>query len=243
MFCCSAFSREMLKRNVAVVIAGFPATSLIEARARICLSASHTREMLDKVRWIPLIRTCLDTFRIALSQSFRNIESGYHQSAHSMSVLLANQVSDWSRGCGYAKFPAFSCFLGQSGLLTGNFTTVVLLFGSVPPCWLCIQAQAEVTYGGSWRVSHARTHPTNSRLSIASAAQGIDFDVVILQQALEAIDEVGDLLKLKYSRRKIDATEWKQRQLSKERTINLGRLRVLPDIKHNFIVVLSSCVK
>ena len=40
----------MLKRNVAVVIAGFPATSLIEARARICLSASHTMEMLDKVR-------------------------------------------------------------------------------------------------------------------------------------------------------------------------------------------------
>lgn len=52
MFCYRAFSREMLKRNVAVVIAGFPATSLIEARARICLSASHTREMLDKVRWI-----------------------------------------------------------------------------------------------------------------------------------------------------------------------------------------------
>lgn len=52
MFCYRAFSREMLKRNVAVVIAGFPATSLIEARARICLSASHTREMLDKVRSI-----------------------------------------------------------------------------------------------------------------------------------------------------------------------------------------------
>jgi len=38
----------LLKRNIAVVIVGFPATSLIEARARICLSASHTREMLDK---------------------------------------------------------------------------------------------------------------------------------------------------------------------------------------------------
>ena len=49
IFCCSCFSREMLKRGVAVVIAGFPATSLIEMRARICLSASHTREMLDKV--------------------------------------------------------------------------------------------------------------------------------------------------------------------------------------------------
>jgi len=49
-FCCRAFSREMLKRKVAVVIAGFPATALTKARARICLSASHTREMLDKVR-------------------------------------------------------------------------------------------------------------------------------------------------------------------------------------------------
>ena len=45
----SAFSRELLKRNIAVVIVGFPATSIIEARARICLSASHSREMLDRV--------------------------------------------------------------------------------------------------------------------------------------------------------------------------------------------------
>ena len=35
----------------------------------------------------------------------------------------------------------------------------------------------------------------------------IDLDVVIIQQALEAIDEVGDLLKVKYSRRKIDPKE------------------------------------
>ena len=90
------------------------------------------------------------------------------------------------------------------------------------------------TYGGSWwgtrgvtRVfpQHAcllsRTHPTNLRPSIASATQGIDFDVVIIQQALEAIDEVGDLLKVKYSRRKIDVKEWKLRQLSKERTITV----------------------
>ena len=44
-----AFSRELLKRNIAVVIVGFPATSIIEGRARICLSASHSREMLDRV--------------------------------------------------------------------------------------------------------------------------------------------------------------------------------------------------
>lgn len=47
---CSTFSRELLKKKIAVVVVGFPATSIVEARARICLSASHTREMLDYVR-------------------------------------------------------------------------------------------------------------------------------------------------------------------------------------------------
>ena len=64
----SAFSRELLKRNIAVVIVGFPATSIIEARARICLSASHSREMLDRVSsglfagaWLTVrtVRTCI----------------------------------------------------------------------------------------------------------------------------------------------------------------------------------------
>ncbi|KAJ7541375.1 hypothetical protein O6H91_10G056900 [Diphasiastrum complanatum] len=42
-----AFSRECLKRNVAVVTVGFPATPLLLARARVCISASHTKEDLD----------------------------------------------------------------------------------------------------------------------------------------------------------------------------------------------------
>lgn len=37
------------ERGIAVVIAGYPATSIVEARARICLSAAHTRDMLDFV--------------------------------------------------------------------------------------------------------------------------------------------------------------------------------------------------
>lgn len=44
-----AFSREMLERRIGVVVVGFPATPITEARARFCLSASHTREMLDQV--------------------------------------------------------------------------------------------------------------------------------------------------------------------------------------------------
>ncbi|GAB2217028.1 hypothetical protein Droror1_Dr00000186 [Drosera rotundifolia] len=41
-----AFSRECLKRNVAIVTVGFPATPLLLARARICISASYTKEDL-----------------------------------------------------------------------------------------------------------------------------------------------------------------------------------------------------
>lgn len=44
----AAFSREMKKRGVAVVVVGFPATPIVESRARFCLSASHTREDLEK---------------------------------------------------------------------------------------------------------------------------------------------------------------------------------------------------
>ncbi|XP_036450044.1 LOW QUALITY PROTEIN: serine palmitoyltransferase 2 [Colossoma macropomum] len=43
-----AFGREMLKRNIGVVVVGFPATPIIESRARFCVSAAHTKEMLDQ---------------------------------------------------------------------------------------------------------------------------------------------------------------------------------------------------
>uniref|UniRef100_A0A8C7K831 serine C-palmitoyltransferase n=1 Tax=Oncorhynchus kisutch TaxID=8019 RepID=A0A8C7K831_ONCKI len=42
-----AFGREMLKRNIGVVVVGFPATPIIESRARFCISAAHTKDMLD----------------------------------------------------------------------------------------------------------------------------------------------------------------------------------------------------
>jgi len=44
----TCFSRELLKRNVGVVVVGFPATPLTLARARFCVSASHTKELLDQ---------------------------------------------------------------------------------------------------------------------------------------------------------------------------------------------------
>jgi serine palmitoyltransferase len=42
-----AFSREMKKRGIAVVVVGYPATPIISSRARFCISASHTREDLE----------------------------------------------------------------------------------------------------------------------------------------------------------------------------------------------------
>lgn len=44
----------MLKRNIGVVVVGFPATPIIESRVRFCISAAHTKEILDKVRTLIL---------------------------------------------------------------------------------------------------------------------------------------------------------------------------------------------
>ncbi|KAJ7412677.1 Serine palmitoyltransferase 3 [Willisornis vidua] len=44
-----AFARRMLEKNIGVVVVGFPATPITESRARFCVSAAHTREMLDTV--------------------------------------------------------------------------------------------------------------------------------------------------------------------------------------------------
>jgi len=43
----AAFSRECMKRGLAVVVVGFPAVPLRLARARFCISAGHSREELD----------------------------------------------------------------------------------------------------------------------------------------------------------------------------------------------------
>ncbi|KAJ3320357.1 serine palmitoyltransferase component [Boothiomyces sp. JEL0866] len=41
-----AFSRELLKRGIAVVVVGYPATPIITSRVRFCISAAHTMEDL-----------------------------------------------------------------------------------------------------------------------------------------------------------------------------------------------------
>ncbi|KAL4911533.1 hypothetical protein BDW74DRAFT_184825 [Aspergillus multicolor] len=44
-----AFSREMLRRKISVVVVTYPATQLELSRARLCVSAAHTKDDLDRV--------------------------------------------------------------------------------------------------------------------------------------------------------------------------------------------------
>lgn len=44
-----AFSHEMLKRKISVVVVGYPATPLISSRARFCVSSAHNKEDMDRI--------------------------------------------------------------------------------------------------------------------------------------------------------------------------------------------------
>ncbi|ESO03112.1 hypothetical protein HELRODRAFT_80970, partial [Helobdella robusta] len=68
LFCpakVTAFSRECLSRGLATVVVGFPATPIIEARARFCLSAAHNRSTLDRA--LAIIDEVGDLLRIKYS--------------------------------------------------------------------------------------------------------------------------------------------------------------------------------
>ncbi len=43
-----AFSRKLLARGVAVVVVGYPASALLLARTRFCISAAHKKEDLEE---------------------------------------------------------------------------------------------------------------------------------------------------------------------------------------------------
>ncbi|KAK0621338.1 pyridoxal phosphate-dependent transferase [Bombardia bombarda] len=45
----SAFSHEMLKRKISVVVVGYPATPLISSRVRFCVSSAHNKDDMDRL--------------------------------------------------------------------------------------------------------------------------------------------------------------------------------------------------
>lgn len=61
------FSRQCLKRGLAVVVVGFPATPLLLARVRLCISAAHEREDLERA--VAIIKEVSDLIGITYTPS------------------------------------------------------------------------------------------------------------------------------------------------------------------------------
>ena len=47
LFKIHSITAALSRRGIATVGVGFPATNMVEERVRFCVSASHTKEMLD----------------------------------------------------------------------------------------------------------------------------------------------------------------------------------------------------
>lgn len=75
-----AFSRMCLERGLGVVIVGFPATALLASRSRFCISAGHTKEMLDKVN-------LLTSQLVSVFNQFRNQIICEWETSHSNIVI------------------------------------------------------------------------------------------------------------------------------------------------------------
>ncbi|KKK19824.1 serine palmitoyltransferase 2 [Aspergillus rambellii] len=81
-----AFSREMLQRKISVVVVTYPATPLELSRARLCVSAAHTKEDLDRV-----LKAC-DEIGEALQLKFSSgIASGLREPALCPTILKEDQ--------------------------------------------------------------------------------------------------------------------------------------------------------
>ncbi|KAI1723289.1 aminotransferase class I and II domain-containing protein [Ditylenchus destructor] len=73
---CGLWGRQMLKRGIGVVVVSFPATEMTESRCRICISAAHTKEMLDNVlQAIDEVGDLSQTKHSTRSHLFQHIEA------------------------------------------------------------------------------------------------------------------------------------------------------------------------
>lgn len=64
----------MLNRRVGVVVVSFPATHMTESRVRICLSAAHTKEMLNYVlNAIKEVAEASNTLSFRIKQKYANL--------------------------------------------------------------------------------------------------------------------------------------------------------------------------
>jgi serine palmitoyltransferase len=89
----SAFSRECLERRLAVVVVGFPATPLIKARVRFCISAAHTEK--DLIAALKIIDDVADRVMVKYKWSGRPNVVTEADLLKQNKELMMNVVGEW----------------------------------------------------------------------------------------------------------------------------------------------------
>jgi serine palmitoyltransferase len=94
-----AFSREMLKRNISVVVVGYPATPLISSRARFCVSAAHNKDDLDR-----LLAACNEVADVIQLKFSTGVAGGLAPLPAGVDVT-PQQEKEWRRASGVPVTP------------------------------------------------------------------------------------------------------------------------------------------
>ena len=84
-----AFSHEMLKRKISVVVVGYPATPLISSRARFCVSAAHNKDDMDR-----LLAACDEIGDILQLKNSTGVAGGLEPLPHD---VLPEEEKEWRK--------------------------------------------------------------------------------------------------------------------------------------------------
>lgn len=85
-----AFSHEMLKRKVSVVVVGYPATPLISSRARFCVSSAHNKEDMDR-----LLVACEEVAELLQLKISTGVAGGLPHLPKNLPTMTHKQECEW----------------------------------------------------------------------------------------------------------------------------------------------------
>ena len=88
-----AFSHELLKRKIAVVVVGYPATPLITSRARFCVSAAHNKDDLDRT-----LRACDEIGNVLQLKFSSGIAGGLEPLPEGVTPEMEQEAKRQARG-------------------------------------------------------------------------------------------------------------------------------------------------
>lgn len=95
-----AFSHEMLKRKISVVVVGYPATPLISSRARFCVSAAHNKEDMDR-----LLIACEEVADLLQLKISTGVAGGLPHLPKGLPAMTHKQECEWRAANGIPIHP------------------------------------------------------------------------------------------------------------------------------------------